>query len=136
MGRKRKYFTEEERKAAQIEYHKRYYQSNKKKITEYQAEYHSTPKGRATTMVGSYKFWDNFIGRGECTLTAEWVIEHIFNQPCHYCGKTDWHELGCDRIDNTLPHTPDNVVPCCTDCNNKRGAMEYDDFMKKIGKIE
>ena len=147
---KKKYFTEEERIAAHREAVRRYYQSNKEKLlakhaakkAEYYqankekiAEYYATPKGRAGNLVGTYKQEDNKYNRGECTITAEWVIEHIFNQPCHYCGKTDWHELGCDRIDNSLPHTPDNVVPCCTDCNKKKARYSYDEFMKMIGKI-
>ena len=64
---------------------------------------------------------------------TEWIVEHIFTEPCHYCGKTDYHELGCDRIDNALPHTPDNVVPCCAECNKKRGTTPYDEFIKRMG---
>ena len=177
---KRKYITEEERKAARKAYNAKYYQSNKEKIAkqkaehyqdnkekiaeykaafyqdnkekfaaknaeyyqdnkekiaEQHAEYNSTPKGRAVILVGGYKALDKKYGRGECTLTPEWIVEHIFSQPCHYCGKTDWHELGCDRIDNTLPHTPENVVPCCYDCNCKKHTTPYDEFMRMIGKI-
>lgn len=181
MGRRRKYFTEEERKAAKSKYNKQYsqknkekiakrhadyyqnnkekklayqaeyrqknkekiakhkaeyYQNNKEKLTEKATEYQATPKGRAVNLVGTYRQEDKKYSRGECTLTAEWVIEHIFTKPCHYCGKTDWKELGCDRIDNALPHRPDNVVPCCTDCNKKKQKTPYDEFMKKIGKIK
>ena len=150
MGRHKLYQTEEERKAARresrrrwrvnnAEYQAEYYQNNKEKIAEqkaeYQVEYRSTPKGRAGTLLGTYKQSDKKQNRGECTLTADWIVENIFNQPCHYCGKTDWHELGCDRIDNSLPHTPDNVVPCCCECNKKRGTTPYDEYMKMIGKI-
>lgn len=156
MGRKRKYFTEEERKAAQREAVKRHYQNNREKKLEYQTEYnkknkeklaeyhaeydakyYSTPKGRASNLAGTYKQEDKKYGRGECTITAKWILENIFNgQVCHYCGKADWRELGCDRIDNSLPHTPDNVVPCCKMCNIKKGTMSYDEYMKKIGKIK
>ena len=73
--------------------------------------------------------------RGECTLTPDWIVEHIFNQPCHYCGKTDWTKMGCDRIDNSLPHTQDNVVPCCAECNRKKARYSYDEYMKMIGKM-
>ncbi len=143
------------------EYNAEYYQANKEKITEYKAEwyqnnkehiaeyrqsnkehiaeknteYYSTPFGRATNLAGSYNASDKLYNRGECTLTADWIVENIFSQPCHYCGETDWHELGCDRIDNNLPHTPDNVVPCCYHCNCKKHTTPYDEFMKLIGKI-
>lgn len=148
--RKKKYFTEEERIAAQRENERRYrethkdkiaaknagyYQSNKEKLTEKFTEYRSTPIGRAKNLVGSYKYSDKEYNRGECTLTKEWIVENIFFQPCHYCGRTDWTKMGCDRIDNSLPHTPDNVIPCCCECNKKKGTTPYDEFMKKIGKI-
>lgn len=149
MGKK-KYKTEEERKAAEREYNKQYrqknkekiakrhadyYQNNKEKIAAHKAEYLLTPKGRALNLLSRYRQSDKKRNRGECTLTAEWVIEHIFNQPCHYCGKTDWHELGCDRKDSSLPHTPGNCVPCCKHCNDKKGATPYDEYMRLIGKI-
>ena len=150
MGRLRKYQTEKERKEAQREACKRYrerhkeeitakqaeyYQDNKEKIAEQMAEYQSTPKGRAVNLVGTYKQEDNKYSRGECTLTAEWVIEHIFSQPCYYCGETDWKKLGCDRLDNNLPHTPENVVPCCCECNKKKARYSYEEYLKIIGKI-
>jgi hypothetical protein len=66
---------------------------------------------------------------GKCTLTPEWIVENIFSKPCHYCGKEGWELIGCDRIDNSKPHTPDNVVPCCWECNKKRGRRDYEEFM-------
>lgn len=103
---------------------------------DYGATYRKTPKGRAVYLLKGYKREDKKHNRGECTLTGDWIVEHIFNQPCHYCGRTDWHELGCDRIDNNLPHTPDNVIPCCWECNRKKGLTPYNEFMRMIGKIK
>lgn len=158
MGRKRKYFTEEERKTAQKEYNKQYYQDNKEKFAEYyqnnkekiakkkakynaeyrqnnkekiakkQAEYHvkyhSTPKGRAVMLLTGYRREDKKRNRGECTLTADWIVEHIFSQPCAHCGKTGWKIIGCNRLDNSLPHAPDNVEPCCWECNSSLDKKE------------
>lgn len=135
MGRKKKYLTEEERQAAERESKRRWKANNKEYIAEYGAKYYSTPFGRASNLLHGYKQSDNLYNRGECTITADWIIQNIFSQPCHYCGETDWHELGCDRIDNNLPHTPDNVVPCCCECNKKKARYSYDEFMKLIGKI-
>ena len=168
MGRPRKYFTEEERKAAQRERSRKWHQHNKEKIAEKKAEYDAkyrqnnkekiakqkteyrqnnkekfaeyevkyrlTPKGRANNLLKAYRQTDKKYNRGECTLTADWIIQNIFSKPCHYCGKTDWHELGCDRIDNSLPHTPDNVVPCCDKCNKKRGTTPFGEYLKLVGK--
>lgn len=38
--------------------------------------------------------------------------------PCHYCvGVLPETGSGLDRIDNARGYEPDNVVPCCSDCN-------------------
>lgn len=116
---RKKYFTEEERQAAKIERGRRWYQKNKEKIVEQKAEYQSTPKGRAVNLVGTYRRADKDANRGECTITAEWIVEHIFTQPCAHCGKAGWKIIGCNRLDDSLPHTPDNVEPCCWECNTK-----------------
>lgn len=116
------------------EYWAEWYQRNKEKKAAYDAKYRLTPKGRAKMLIDSYRREDKKYNRGECTLTPEWIVEHIFSQPCHYCGETDWHELGCDRIDNSLPHTPENVVPCCWECNAKKARYSYEDYMMVIEK--
>lgn len=157
MG-KIKYFTEEERKAAQKEAQKRwrnahpdyfkehmqqwrkenpekerekvkkYSQEHPEKAAERRKKYFKTPKGRASNLLTSYRQQDKNTNKGECTLTSEWIIENIFSKPCHYCGKEGWDVIGCDRIDNSKPHTPDNVVPCCWECNTKRKLMDYNEF--------
>lgn len=118
------------------EYNAEYYLKNKEKITEYNAEYRSTPKGRANHLLIGYKQKDKKYNRGECTLTADWIVKNIFSQRCHYCGETDWMKLGCDRIDNTKPHTPDNVVPCCKACNDKKHTTPYEEYLEQIDKSD
>lgn len=188
MGRKKKYFTEEERKAAHKAHMAKWYQKHKTEMAEYnaeryqqkrddilaqntewrknnpeymsewiknnpeymtewrkehkdeiraqRAEYYSTPYGRANCLLRNYRKKDKKYNRGECALTADWIVENVFSgQVCHYCGETDWMKLGVDRIDNSLPHIPDNVVPCCGACNKKRGTTPYDIYMRLIGKI-
>lgn len=130
-----------------VEYNAEYYQTNKEKIVEhnteyrkahkdkyaeYNAEYYKTPMGRAANLVNRYKTVDKKYNRGECTLTARWVVDNIFTKPCHYCGESDWTKIGCDRIDNSKPHTPDNVVPCCGECNIKRNRKNYEEFKLMI----
>lgn len=119
MG-KRIYFTDEEKKAA-IQKSKKCWNANN---PEYYANYYLTPKGRAKTLLSNYRRKDKITNRGECTLTEDFIIEHIFSQPCAHCGRSDWTKIGCNRLDNSLPHTPDNVEPCCWDCNNKLGNKE------------
>ena len=117
--------------AKQAEYRK----NNKDKIREQKAEYHSTPKGRAISLLSDYRKKDRKFNRGDCTIDAQWIVDNIFTQSCHYCGETDWKKLGCDRKDSSLPHTPENVVCSCWDCNHKKNKTPYEEFMRMIGKI-
>lgn len=132
MGRPKKYFSREERLEARKEYDKLYRESHKEQRAEYdklyRPKYNQTPMGRAVNLVNAYKQLDTKHNRGDCTLTGKWVVENIFSKPCHYCGESDWTKLGCDRIDNSKPHTEDNVVPCCFECNRNRGLKTYEEF--------
>lgn len=104
----------------------------KEKNPNYDIEYNKTEQGRANKLVIAYKRSDEMYERGKCTLTGAWIVDNIFSKTCHYCGETDWHKLGCDRIDNSKPHTADNVIPCCSKCNTKRNHKEYNDFIKEL----
>lgn len=110
---------------------KQYWQENKEKVLEYNKKFNKTPIGRAVKLCSAYKRNDKKYNRGECTLTAQWIVDNIFSKPCHYCGETGWEIMGCDRINNDLPHTPDNVVPCCKECNIKRQKKSYEEFKKQ-----
>lgn len=92
---------------------------------------------RAKSLIYDYKWHDvNTHGfNDEVDLDAQWIIDNIFNEGCIYCGETDWHKLGCDRIDNTKGHTKDNVVPCCSRCNKLRSNKFTVDEMKEIGAV-
>lgn len=122
----------EENKVKLLEKKKIYNEKNKEKISDQRKTYYKTPIGRAKALLRTYKQYDEKYNRGECTLTPEWIVKHIFSQPCVYCGESDWTKIGCDRKNNSLPHTPDNVVPCCGDCNIKRKITPYDEYLKII----
>ena len=112
---------------------KAYREVNKERLVERNKEYRNTKNGRARNLLGDYRRRDKKLNRGECTLTAEWIVENIFSgQVCHWCGESNWMELGCDRIDNDLPHTPENVVCSCEDCNSNRGTKTYDEYRRLI----
>lgn len=78
---------------------------------------------RACKLLQNYRALDKKYDRGECSLTVE-DIYSLWEQGCHWCGETDWHSLGADRIENTKPHTIDNVVCACGNCNVKRGRTK------------
>lgn len=99
------------------EYDKQYRIEHKKEHNKWQKGYRNTTIGRAFSLLGNYKRNDKKYNRGDCTLTAQWIVDNIFTKCCVHCGENDWHKLGCNRLDNSKPHTPDNVEPCCGSCN-------------------
>lgn len=140
----KEYFAEyyQNNKEKIADYRAEYQKNNKEKIAKQQAEYRSTKYGRAKYLLNGYQRSDcknkviKALNRGECTLTVDWIVDNIFSgQSCVYCGESDWTKLGCDRKDSWFPHTPENCVPCCNDCNTKKGTTPYDLYMKMIGKI-
>lgn len=79
---------------------------------------------RAKHQVRLYKYLDKRNGFNDVVdFDGEWMVKHIYTNSCPYCGETDWHKLGCNRLDNTKPHTKDNVEPCCKKCNSKLGRQ-------------
>lgn len=103
-----------------LEQMKLYYQENKEKIL----EYYQTPIGRASYLLNAYNREDKKRGRNKGDLTAEWIVERIMSKPCAHCGKSGWEVIGCNRIDNSKPHTMDNVEPCCYECNLKLAGKD------------
>jgi len=56
-------------------------------------------------------------------LDEKFILAALSNG-CAYCGEQSLR-MSLDRIDNTLPHTKSNVIPCCIRCNYLRGSMPY-----------
>lgn len=108
---------------------------NREKVKRYR-ENHPI-RERAHSLVGNYKKEDEKYNRGEGDLTAKWVMKNIMFKPCAHCGKEGWNVIGCNRLDNSKPHTKDNVEPCCQECNHKL-ATEYQKIIlgKPIDKID
>lgn len=83
----------------------------------------------------------------------------LSQQDCYYCGRAPHRTFntantagkrivsqeqrdygnftynGLDRLDSSKDHSPDNVVPCCYDCNRAKMAMSVDDFIAHIERI-
>lgn len=90
-----------------------------------QKDYIKTPMGRALHLLCGYRKQDKKNGFGNVIdFDARWIVENIFSKVCPHCGETDWAKLGCNRLDNSKPHTKDNVEPCCNKCNRSLGAIE------------
>lgn len=124
---------------------KLYYQEHKKDVLAKQKEfrdnnpdvikgrkksYYSTKPGLASRRVCNYRREDLKYGR-ETTVTREWIMDHIFSSSCVYCGESDWRKLGTDRKDNSIGHTPENCVPSCKRCNEKRRRKDFHQFINR-----
>lgn len=107
----------EKRAAQQAEW----YQENRDKKLEYIRQWKNNHpiENRANYLIQGYKKDDKKYNRGECTLTSRWIIDKILFKPCAHCGKKGWDVIGCNRLDNSKPHTENNVEPCCFKCNVK-----------------
>lgn len=72
------------------------------------------------------------------------TIVALFASDCFYCGRppsmtisrtNHWGEFtytGIDRVDNELGYSDGNVVPCCMECNYKKGAQPQDEFLRWV----
>lgn len=114
----------------QLAYSRLQYYKHREQKLEQKKRYNSTPFGRAVNLLSTYNKSDRDNGRGEGDLSAQWIVENIFTKPCAHCGKTGWDVIGCNRLDDSKPHTMDNVEPCCGHCNkilenNKRKIKIY-----------
>lgn len=119
----------ESRKEETKEYNRQYYLKRKDELikakTEYQKEYSKTQMGRAQGQYQQYKRMDKRNGFDEVIdFDAKWIVDNIYTKPCVHCGETDWHKLGCNRLDNSKPHTIDNVESCCFHCNCVLNGIE------------
>ena len=129
--RKQRY---EENKEAVLVKQKEYRDTHKEEIVERNKKYYYTKRGRAKNLIRKYIEYDKVHEKGICTLTEDWIIENIFTSSCVYCGDDNWEHLGCDRIDNSLPHTPDNVVCSCGICNAERSDLSTVEDFKQYRK--
>ena len=116
-----------------IDYSRKWYSENKERCSETKSKYRKTPIGRACHLYWKYNQMDKKAGRGVGDLSPVWIVENIFTKPCVHCGETDWHKIGCNRLDNSKPHTMDNVEPCCYECNVKLAGAER--TQKKSSKL-
>lgn len=124
-----------EHKEERKKYNKEWREKNKEYDKQRRLDYMRTPIGRASHLVQAYKKEDKKHKRGECTLTKEWILENIFTKPCAHCGVEGWNVIGCNRINNDLPHTMDNVEPCCEECNKRLWLKEKKKPLDQIDAI-
>jgi hypothetical protein len=93
--------------------------------------YYAAGPGKALYLFHAYRSFD--AKRGLATdISAQWIRENVLRAACSYCGTTE-ETLGCDRLDNAVGHTVDNIVPACGTCNRVRGDRFTSAEMAIIG---
>ena len=133
----------QEHKKEKSEHAKQYYQEHKKVLLEnnkkYWKMYYSTLKGYCRNIMKNNICEDRKkrnLGKElpDNYPTLENYME-LLQQPDFYDGKQyPFTEMGLDRIDNSKPHTLDNIVPCTTEHNLQRGTIPFEKFCALFGK--
>ena len=91
-------------------------------------KYARTYKGKFANLKRSAKSK----GRGQVLLNFEEYAELVVGKVCNYCsGSLPEMGHGLDRLNNKLGYQKGNVVPCCADCNQKKGYLEAAGFEPK-----
>ncbi len=114
-------------------YWKEWYIANKDNVLAKTKAYKKTLLGRAVNLIQNYKRMDKERGFDKSIdFDYKWIVENIFSKSCPYCGRSGWQIMGCNRIDNSKPHTKDNVEPCCDICNKRLGSQITKDLQSKL----
>lgn len=98
-------------------------------------DYHETKRGRAMNLLTSYVQMDQERRGYRPRLTQDDIIRICFSDGsrCVWCGETDWHKLGLDRIDTSKAHDMDNSICSCRSCNIKRFQRSIGDNIERLG---
>lgn len=129
-GIRQRYFKAKNCTTEEILFGKRY--TAKRAMTDMAKLSEQKKKDKISKMLSSYRCGDKTRGR-LFNLTRDYFEQNIISKPCTYCGATE--NVGCDRIDNTLGHTDNNVLPACYICNTVRNNHFSVDEMKQLGKV-
>ena len=64
----------------------------------------------------------------------ECLFDSKREMPCYICGKdkTEKHNNGIDRVDNTKGYLIDNIQSCCWNCNFMKKNYDYECFLDKL----
>lgn len=125
------------------QYMKEYNADNADERKQYFKQLYSTIEGYArmirwTNLQNDRKY--GRISKDEDPLPPLEQYIELLQQPDYYDGKQySFNEMGLDRVDNSKPHTLDNVVPCTTEHNKQRHTMPFEEFcelMRKENELE
>ena len=114
------------------QYFKQWYTDNTEAKKQYFKQWYTTIEGYARIIRWANLQADRMYGRcgkDEDPLPSIEQYIELLQQRDYYDGKQyHWSEMGLDRIDNSKPHTIDNVVPCTTEHNRQRHTKSFEEF--------
>lgn len=132
---------------------KQYYAEHREELLVHQRQYDATHReekkqycARRYATIERYAYnirWTNLqadrkygrCGKDEDPLPSIEQYIELLQQRDYYDGKQyPFSEMGLDRIDNSKPHTIDNVVPCSTEHNRQRGRKTFEEYRDYIQK--
>lgn len=123
-------------KEREQDYHKKYYEENKKiKLQQVSERYDQIKESILLSLTTKkmhdiicWKLWfrkkinDSY---KPCSVSPEAAFD-LMIQDCFYCGD---FATTLDRLDSTLEHTSENCVGCCVYCNLSKGATDPMSFI-------
>ena len=110
------------------EYQKEYAEVHKDELKQYRKDWYqenrNLPIVRFRQLKSSATRRNLLVG-----ITFEYYQELISTNICHYCpNELPVSGSGIDRLDHFKGYIVGNVVPCCWDCNARKGALERAGF--------
>ena len=70
---------------------------------------------------------------------------NLIKQKCAYCLREPYNLYcrnsrpflynGIDRVNNNIGYIPENVVPCCKNCNKIKGALDKEVFLDTVNRV-
>jgi 5-methylcytosine-specific restriction endonuclease McrA len=72
-----------------------------------------------------------------CLTLVYKILMDLFKEKNGRCKRLDGLFIysGLDRIDNNLPHTEENVVPCCKQCNKAKSYRSQEEFFEWVENV-
>ncbi len=92
------------------------------------AKFYRTLRGRYS----SYKS-DAKRRKIEFNLSSK-EFKTFWKKSCHYC-ENEIEFIGLDRVDNTAGYQLNNIVSCCSTCNNMKKNLSSSVFLEHCHKI-
>lgn len=98
---------------------------------------------------GLYERYQYLARRRKCTweINKE-LFRKLTKENCYYCGIAPYQSflssksangnyiyMGLDRILNDRGYSPENVVPCCKNCNWAKRTLSREEFLSLVKRI-